>query len=76
MRYSRIRENPFGIISAEEIQQADEQEAGKHAVSKAAHMEETDLEVSTPMSATDVKEAWRNYREAKRAKKEAILKGK
>ena len=71
-RYNKI--NPFGEVSAEEIQQSSEQDMKKHAVSKGAHMEETDVETSHPMSAEDVKEAWRNYREAKRVKKESILK--
>lgn len=71
-RYNKI--NPFSVVSAEEVQQADEQAAGKHAVSKNAHMEETDVETSHPMSAEDVKEAWRNYREARKVKKEAVLK--
>jgi hypothetical protein len=74
MRYVKI--NPFSVVSKEEIQQADEQKAGKHAITKNAHMEETDLEISTPMSSADVKELWRDWREAKRAKKEALLKGK
>ena len=64
------------MVTKEEIQQSSEQEMGKHAVTKAAHMEEEDVEMSHPMSAADVKEAWKNYREAKIAKKEAILKGK
>ena len=72
MRYNKI--NPFSVVSREEIQQADEQEMGKHAISKAASMEPKDVEGNQPMSSADVKEAWRNYREAKKVQKESRLK--
>ena len=76
MRYNKIRENPFGEISSEEIRKAEIKHTQKKAVTKQAPMEETDVEISAPLSAEDVKQLWRDWRERGRAKKEAILKGK
>lgn len=73
-RYQKI--NPFGEVAEEEIKAADIQHTKKKAVTKQALMEEKDVEISAPMSSEDVKELWRDYRERKAAKKEAILKGK
>jgi hypothetical protein len=73
-RYQKI--NPFGTITEEEVVSADIQKTKKKAITKQAPMEEKDVEISGPMSAEDVKELWRDWRERKKAKKEAILKGK
>ena len=73
-RYKKI--NPFGVVSAEEVQKAEIQHTEKKAITAQAPMEETDVEVSAPQTADDVKELWRNWRERRKAKKEAILKGK
>jgi hypothetical protein len=73
-RYAKI--NPFGEVAEEEVKAAELQRTKKKAVTAKAPMEEKDVEVSMPMSADDVKELWRDYRERKKAKKEAILKGK
>lgn len=73
-RYKKI--NPFGVVSAEEVQKAEIQHTEKKAVTAQAPMEEKDVEISAPMSHEDVKELWRNWRERRKAKKEAILKGK
>ena len=71
-RYEKI--NPFGTIAEEEVVKSEIQHVKKKAVSAQAPMEEKDVEVSAPMSADDVKEAWRNYRERRKVKKEARLK--
>ena len=73
-RYAKI--NPFGEIAEEEVVKADIQHTKKKAVTAQAPMEEKDVEISQPMSSEDVKELWRDYRERRKAKKEAILKGK
>ena len=73
-RYQKV--NPFGTIVEEEVVKADIQHTKKKAVTKQAPMEGTDVETSQPMSSADVKELWRDWRERKAAKKEAILKGK
>ena len=73
-RYSKI--NPFGEVAEEEVVAADIQQTKKLAITKQAPMEEKDVEISMPMTSENVKELWRDYRERKKAKKEAILKGK
>ena len=73
-RYQRI--SPFTEVAEEEIAAADIQHTKKKAITAQTPMEEKDVEVSQPMSSEDVKELWRDYRERKAAKKEAILKGK
>ena len=74
MRYTKI--NPFGEVAGEEIKAAEIQKSKKAAITKQAPMEEKDVEISMPMSSADVKELWRDWRERRKAKKEAILKGK
>lgn len=74
MRYTKI--NPFGGVAEEEVKAAELQHTKKKAVTAGASMEEKDVEVSMPMTSDDVKELWRDYRERRKAKKEAILKGK
>ena len=74
MRYEKV--NPFGTVAEEEVVAADIQHTKKKAITAQAQMEEEDVEVSAPMTSEDVKELWRDYRERKKAKKEAILKGK
>ena len=73
-RYTKI--NPFGAVAEEEVVAADIQHTKKKAITAQANVEETDVETSQPMSSADVKELWRDYRERRKAKKEAILKGK
>ena len=73
-RYQKI--NPFGRIAEEEVVAADIQHTKKKAITLQAGVEEKDVEVSAPMSSDDVKELWRDWRERRKAKKEAILKGK
>ena len=73
-RYQKI--NPFGEVAKEEVVAADIQRTKKKAITAQAPIEEKDVEISAPMSSEDVKELWRDWRERKKAKKEAILKGK
>lgn len=73
-RYQKI--NPFGEVAEEEIKAADIQKTKRKAITAQAPMEEEDVEISAPMTSDDVKELWRDYRERRKAKKEAILKGK
>ena len=74
MRYEKI--NPFGEVAEEEIKAGEIQHTKKKAITAQAPMEEADVEISAPMSSEDVKELWRDWRERRLAKKEAILKGK
>ena len=71
-RYQKI--NPFGEVAKEEVVAADIQHVKKKAVTAQAPMEEKDVEVTHPMSAEDVKELWRNYRERRKVLKESRLK--
>ena len=72
MRNTKI--NPFGTVAKEEVVAADIQETKKKAITALASMEEKDIEVSQPMSSNDDKELWRNWREERRVRKEALLK--
>ena len=74
MRYHKI--NPFSGVAAEEVTAAEIQHTKKKAVTANAPVEEEDVEISAPMTSDDVKELWRDWRERRKAKKEAILKGK
>ena len=72
MRYNKI--DPFGEVAKEEIVAADIQATKKKAVTARAPMEEKDVEISAPMTAEDVKQAWRDWRARRKVKKESVLK--
>lgn len=68
MRANKI--DPFSVVTKEEIQEADEQEAGKHAITAQAKIEGKDVGITQPLSANDVKQLWKNWRAKRKVKKE------
>ena len=70
-RYQRIK--PFGEVAKEEVLAGEIQHTKKKAITKQAPMEETDVETNQPMSAEDVKELWRDWRERRKVKKESRM---